>query len=280
MTTKSNLLEMQRDWAKRAGKTTDERGYLPNTAENLFQPLSALASTAFVEGNGAETRDTPQRSAKMRALHSSAALVVNVFDHWTTRNADALLRAMGLETKPVSIHFEAQFPTGLEGIPPNLDIAFLFSGGFVVGVESKFSEWITPKSPGKELFKPKYFSTPAGLWASRGLPACQQLATELQARTVKFRHLDVAQLLKHALGLANQHPGRFELYYIFFDCPGPESLIHHAELKEFARRICGDFQFRWGSYQGLFQVLAKDVGPEHISYMSYLRERYFPISAA
>lgn len=280
MTTKSNLLEMQLEWAKRAGKTADKRGYLPSTAENLYQPLSTLASTAFDAGSGAETRDTPQRSAKMRALHSSAALVVNFFDHWTARNADALLRAMGLEAKPVSIHFEAQFPTGLEGIPPNLDVALLFTGGLVVGVESKFSEWLTPNSPGKELFKPKYFSTPGGLWAARGLPACQQLASELQVGSTKFRHLDVAQLLKHALGLARQHPGHFELHYIFFDCPGPESLVHHAELKEFARRVDGDFQFRYGSYQDLFQVLVKEVGPEQVSYVAYLRERYFPTSSS
>ena len=275
MTTKSNLLEMQLEWAGRAGKVADKKGYLPSTAENLFQPLSPLTATAFAEGSGSETRDTPERSAKMRALHSSAALAVNVFDYWTSQDAGALLLALGLDAKPVSIQFEAKFPTGLEGNPPNLDVAFLFGGAAVVAVESKFSEWLTPKAPGKELFKPKYFSSTDGIWAAQGLKACQELASQLQTRTVSFRHLDVAQLLKHALGLGKQHPGHFELYYIFFDCPGPESIIHRAEVEEFARRVGGDFTFRWVSYQDMFKVLTREAGPEHSAYMAYLRERYF-----
>ena len=211
----------------------------------------------------------------MSAYHSSAALAVNVFDYWESRNPDSLLRALRLEAEPVSMEFEAQFPTGLGGNPPNLDVAFRYDRGVVVGLESKFSEWLTPKPPNKELFKPKYFPESGGLWSARGLPACQALATEVHAGKVHFRYLDVAQLLKHALGLATQHEGKFGLNYVFYDWPGPESLAHSAEVERFQALVGNDFRFLWSSYQEVYKRLCQAIGQEHIAYTTYLGSRYF-----
>jgi len=276
MSSKSNLIGGQRAWAARSGVSVDERGYVNSIADNLYRPLSSRALQAFSSGSGSELQDTAQRSAKMKALHSSAALVVNFFDYWTTRNAEVLLRSLGLPENPSSIEFEAQFPTGLPGIPPNLDLALRFDSGLVIGVESKFSEWLTPKPAGKEMFKAKYFPESIGLWTSRRLPGCQALANEVQSGADQFRYLDVAQLLKHALGLSTQHPGSIELFYVFFDIPGQESLAHRAEVERFESAVKGDFRFRWSSYQDIFKKLAQSAGAEHRSYITYLGERYFP----
>ncbi len=192
MSSRTTVLKAQRTWATAAGASLDARGYHVSVAQNLFQPLSSSATEAFSNGSGSEMRDSAVRPAKMRAIHSSAALAVNFFDYWTDKDASPLLSALGFDRGAAPIAFEAQFPTGLEGIPPNLDIALRFDDGSVVGIESKFTEWLTPKPPGKVLFKPKYFPVEHGLWAANGLPACQALAEQVHASSEGFRYLDVA----------------------------------------------------------------------------------------
>jgi hypothetical protein len=46
------------------------------------------------------------------------------------------------------------------------------ASGRLVGIESKFTGWLTPKRRNKELFKSKYFEEGAELWRRRGLPRC------------------------------------------------------------------------------------------------------------
>ena len=278
MTSKARLLDQQRQWALGVGAVVDGRGYLPSVAENLFQPLSPRALHNFSQGSGSELLDTLSRPAKMKALHSSAALAVNVFDYWLERNADPILTAMEISGKAASIEFEAQFSTGLDGNPPNLDLGIRYPQGLVIGVESKFSEWLTPKAPNKELFKPKYFQDASELWASKGLASSQALAREMYDGTSRFRYLDAAQLLKHALGLATQHPESFELLYIYFDWPGVESTTHRLEIERFGNIVCRDFRFHCKSYQDVFSRLSGTIGSEHELYMAYLRDRYFSMA--
>jgi hypothetical protein len=276
MSSKMALLTAQRKWALATSGEVDSRGYVSSVEGNLHQPLSTRAAGGFSKGSGSELLDTVGRPAKMRALHSSSALAVNFFDYWTDRRPDLLLTALGLGIASTSIEFEAQFPTGLPGIPPNLDIAFRFTSGRVVGLESKFTEWLTPKSPNRELFKTKYFDGPPGLWSAKGLPKCQQLADELWSGRIHFQHLDAAQLLKHVLGLATQHPGSFELYYLFFDAQGRESPVHCAEVTRFAEAVASDFHFHWNSYQIVFEQLRKNSDASHAGYLQYHAQRYFP----
>lgn len=278
MSSKTELLKQQRAWASSAQRAVDARDYHATVQDNLYQALSASALKAFSEGSGSELVDRGGSPAKMRALHSSSALAVNFFDYWLARDAQPLFRALGFEENPSSIEFEGQFPTGLVGIPPNLDVVFRFENGKVVGVESKFTEWLTPKPLGKEVFKPKYVEAAKGLWSSKGLPRCQALVVKVQANEERFEYLDVAQLLKHVLGLANQHPARFELLYLFYDCAGGESSAHHAELERFASLVDSGCHFRWASYQEVFRALENHAGLDHVPLLEYLRARYFPAS--
>jgi hypothetical protein len=162
----------------------------------------------------------------------------------------------------------------LDGKPPNLDVAIEWSDGTWLGIESKFTEWLTPKSAAKEAFKGKYFPAGGALWRARGHAKCQELATLINDRKVAYRYLDAPQLLKHALGLACSGSD-FELLYLYFDAPGVESDIHRAEAKDFAGRVAGDFPFHVRTYQNVFERLKHLANKADHQYVDYLSRRYF-----
>jgi restriction endonuclease-like protein len=282
---KATIVRQQKAWASRQGFVPDARGYLPELKSNLFSPLSDVALAAFQGGAGQELADGPARGkkpgrpAKMRALHSSSALVVNVFDYWTPRDKAALAKSLGLKWKVTSIGYEAKPMTGLPGIPPNLDLELVLSDGTVVAVESKFTEWLTRKRGDGERFKAKYFANGSLHWAQRKLPGCQKLAEELNSKQCHYEFLDAPQLLKHALGLATQRGDKFSLLYLYFDFSGTPATTHKAELSDFSRRLDPHLRFRAMSYQQLFDGLKRYAGSDHSSYLGYLGDRYFGAAA-
>ena len=85
MTAVQDIRDMQWQWASTKGIPCDSRGYVREVEANLYQPLSRCARRGYERGAGAELQ------GNMRALHSSSALVVNVFDHWTGRDKSPLL---------------------------------------------------------------------------------------------------------------------------------------------------------------------------------------------
>lgn len=274
MTSKRKLIRQQRRWAQSVGLQPDSRGYLETAEQNLWRPLSPAALAAFNRGSRSELKETPRRPAKMRALHSSAALAVNVFDYWTGQDARPMLQALNLESTLKSLDFERQFPTGLTGTPPNLDVTLELSSGQLIAIESKFTEWMTPKPRNKRALKDKYFESGRTVWNEVGLPACQALATNLYEGALHFRYLDAAQLLKHALGIATQHRGEFALCYVYFDVPSNRSMQHQQEIRELGSAVDKELGFVAVSYQKMFRTL-KAFEDSNTSYISYLDSRYF-----
>jgi hypothetical protein len=276
---KKDLLRRQRRWAERAGVAHDARGFVREPGANLRVPLTAEIRAALARGSELEPR--LREPARIAALHSSAALVANVFGFWYARDAAPLAAALGLGREHVTLSFEEPFPTGLEGEPPLVDVVLRLAGGGVVAIESKFSEWLVRRPPNKSAFKPKYFPPGRALWAERGLPRCQQLADEIRGNVRRFKQLHAAQLLKHALGLASAagaaatSPGAApRIHYLFFDWPSRESTRHRDELAAFASLVGAEIGFGASTYQQLFCALRaeRDVDP---SYVDYLRSRYF-----
>lgn len=267
MSVRSSILERQRLWAVEAGHTPDSRGYLGAIDENLWAPMSSRTRAAFQNGSGSELK------TKMRALHSSSALAVNFFDYWSRRDAKPLADALGLPLAIAVIDFEAQQPTGLDGNPPNLDLCLTLTTGHTIAIESKFCEWMSRKSTGKEHFKPKYFPEGQELWDRVGLPQCQRLAADVRNRSDLYVYLDVPQLLKHSLGLATQMKDRFDLYYIYFDCPCREAAAHRGEIDRFATRVGSEIRFKALTYQDVFRKL-RATGTAS-DYVNYLKARYF-----
>ena len=275
MTSRRDIIAAQISWATENNLAPDSRGYLSEVENNLFRPLSDAALTAFNQGSGSELVDTPRRPAKMKALHSSSALAVNVFDYWSGIDAEPLAKVLGLSDMITAVEFEAQYPTGLPGNPPNLDVVLHVTSGKPLAIESKFTEWMQSKPAGKAPFKDKYFERAAGEWSQRGLPACQQLAEQMQRGDLNFRYLDAPQLLKHALGLATRLGDQFSLGYLYFDVTGAAAESHREETARFAAAVDDSLGFFARSYQELFDALRVTIDGGHPAYLEYLSQRYF-----
>ena len=217
----------------------------------------------------------------MRALHSSSALAVNFFDYWTNRDKSPILSALGIDSEGGHLlDFEAQFPTGLAGTPPHLDVAITHDTGFVVAAEGKFTEHLKRSTRGKSSFTMAYFPKSTGRWIGQDLPACQSLAEELWAEELRggrqrFEYLDPRQLLKHALGLVTQLGNRFSLYYLYYDWPGERPEAHRREVDLFDESVGDEIRFKALTYQEVFEKL-RDSGQASSGYMDYLETRYFP----
>ncbi|MBZ5608328.1 MAG: hypothetical protein LAP38_08725 [Acidobacteriia bacterium] len=269
------LKARQIEWAATRGITPDPKGYVPSLDLNLFQPMSPDTVAEFSRGSGGELR--PRRATsppKIHALHSSSVLACNAFDYWRTAGINLVAEAFRIDPPHVGrLTFEAQFPTGLPGNPPNLDVALWLESGQVWAIESKFTEPFGRKKSGP-AFKAKYF--PAGLpvWTHHGLPRSAMIASALQSGSVSFGHLDAAQLLKHALGLQIRGAGRFTLCYLYVGDDAPEGSSHEAEILQFREAVSGDFPFVPVSYQAFLRSLRCLVPRNHAAYFAYMAERY------
>lgn len=240
MSSLRDLIAHQKTWAAGHGLAPDENAYLSAIEKNLFQTLSERTRQSFIDGSGGELVDSPKGPAKMKALYSSSALAVNVFDFWVTHDKTALSKAMYLDDE----------------------------------IESKFSEWLLPKSASKKPFAASYFRGHNRMWEKNGLPNTQILAENMAAGKESFRYLNVAQLLKHSLGLSNRLGRNFSLHYMYYDWPGNESANHKLELVKFADLVGAELKFHASSYQDFFRSLLMIDGTE-ADYLSYLGDRYF-----
>lgn len=267
------MLLRQQAWASNRRLSVDEQGYVANVAENFFAPLSPTTRRAFEGGSGCELVDGDDRPAKMRALHSSSALAVNVFDFWTGRDVGNILCALGIEGSACGFTFEEKLPTGAPGMPPNLDLVIPLSDGRLIGVESKFTEWITPKRGMVSSLDP-YVDRDASYWSRAGLPACDEVVGRIRSGHETYDHLDVPQLLKHALGLARAAKGGWFLRYLYLDAPGPEAVVHRVELGRFEAAVGHELGFAAISYQEFVAKLAPPADELEARYLEYLQDRY------
>jgi len=263
----------QRKWAATRGIKPDAKGYTQTVEENLFQPLTTGAQAEFGSGAGSEME------GKMRALHSSSALVCNVFDHWRSQlllgqSLAALTTALGAPASIRQVQFEQIQPTGLRGIAPHLDVVLRGDESKPFFIESKFTEPYQPHST-EGTFTKSYFPDSGELWEKYGLTRCEALARRINANQEQFSRLNVPQLLKHILGIVNTSQKDFTLLYLWYDYPSSEAAEHRAEVETFMLRLNGGIDFRAMTYQGLFKGMQGDATVDS-GYLAYLAERYFP----
>jgi hypothetical protein len=275
-----SIKRQQRQWAKARGIDIDQHGYVIHPESNLLAPLSPTFESALIAAGGGELQEQRSRPPKIRALHSSAVLAINIFQYWERRTGYELSRALGFDAALVDVRIEQQFSSGLRGTPPTLDVVLSLADGRSIAIESKFTEWMTRKRPKLAHFREKYLADGADLWAGRGLHECQALAREIADDKEEFRQLDALQLLKHALGLATSGPSRFSLCYLYYEddetsaAGARHRTRHRTEIRRFADRIDSALGFRALTYQTLFKALSEIPGVGD-SYLEYLRARYF-----
>ena len=284
------LKDAQKRWAQQQGidliGSKGDRGepaYTPILRENMFEPIRSVTRREFENGNGEEleTNDGP---AKMQAVHSSAALTVNVFDYWRGQeNCDPLLQALSLPADSVtSIEFEAKRPImdspnrRIFKKDPNLDVILTLAGAREareVAIECKFTEIYRSSESEKKALAPAYVRE-EHLWTE--LPYCLELARRLCPRDEHFVHLHAAQLLKHILGLKYRNDiAGIALLYLWYDVPrSSEAKLYREEIDEFCEVVQRDgISFLPATFQHVIAQLSKHR-EGHERYVDYLVGRY------
>jgi hypothetical protein len=260
----------QEAWADDRGWAVDANSYITDAARNLLLPLSPAARTAFEAGAGSEL-------AKMGSLISSSALAFNFFGPFEQDAArrHALARAMDLDQEILELHFERKCPAGMAGTPPHLDV-LLDLGTLVMGIESKFTEWLVPKASKTAAFDLRYLQRREKLWETAGLPRSQQLAEAIASGELQFAHVDALQLLKHALGLRACFGERAALAYVYLERPGEVGTAHVRELDTFTSALAPELGFQSWTYQDIFTGLRRQqVDAPLDAHLKVFAERYF-----
>jgi len=242
------------------GVEPDKQGYLKSVAENLIPGVTEeLFLQELSRGSGGEL------DRKFLAVHSSSALAVNTFAFWKRRPQ---LLQLGEETGFAAIEFERKCPTGLRGTPPNLDLV-AEKPSVVIGVESKLTEYFERKQPD---FSPSY---------RRGkLPRMEKMWRQLlqEAADGEPQHLDIAQLIKHYLGLRATYPGRqVALMYLYWEPTNADEIPEFARHREEIRVMQGKVRdskvtFKPMTYCQLWKEWEKL--PVAKDYVKHLKERY------
>jgi hypothetical protein len=267
----------QRRWARGAKIALNAAwpDYVTRLEDNLFRPLSPETQGEYGESGGGEL--VPQEGGKppkFLALHSSAALLCNLFEPWRHHDAQALAAACGADPRCTLLQFERTRPIRPTWRkPPHLDCEFQGTGARPTAVESKYLEPYCPRKQEDTLHS--VYVSYHGLWDQ--LPRCAALARELYEGQERFVLVNAAQLLRHLLGLVVHYGGvrNFRFLYLFYDVQGEAGEQHRAELDRLRARLDPELEFDTRSYQEVFRALlpALDILP---GYRDYLCERYFP----
>ena len=252
---------------------SERPGYTMSPEENLVPGVTKIDFWKDLEeGDGSELSDSPRAPAKFCAAYSSSALVVNTFGPF--RNSPEHLVLAGYSNFTQS-QFERKCPTGLRGIPPNLDF-FAAGSESLVAVESKFLETLRPR---KASFKESYKT----IMQTQAEPAWQSMYQSLLDDPKKYVHLDAAQLVKHYLGMRNTFRDcriAKVLFYLFWEPNNaediPEFNKHRDEVALFSREVAeSEIRFVDLSYPQLWQDWSKIAAwGSMAAHIDALKQRY------
>jgi hypothetical protein len=245
-------------------------GYVNHWRDNLLPGTDPQWFEAELrEGAGKEL------DSKFRAAHSSSALAINTFAQFKTEpNMLSLANWSGC----CCFRFEAKCSAGIIGrrgldSPPHLDVLARCATS-VLGIESKCTEHLKSRAL---KFSPAY-SDQIKDDARRNSAWFESMQ---KIRMTDYCHLDAAQLIKHAFGLAHCFPSRdVTLLYLYWEPSNAaefsECKNHREEVQRFAKEVKGASpSFRHLSYQELWREWSLLSSPTWLSeHLTALRERY------
>lgn len=279
--TKQIQWALNQDFALTGSKGNRGRpSYTKKLKDNLFQPLLPKTRQEFEFGDGREILDSSSGPAKMKAVHSSSALGVNVFQYWQEINqVSCIASACGLCNKhskdPEGISFEQKYPIDESfRFHPNIDVIIQNKKTAkykIYAIECKFSEaYSTRRHAG---IKQKYIDL-SHIW--QDIPNLYELAKSINPVDNLYNHLHPAQLIKHILGLKKEYGKTgFRLLYLWYDTLGYEGFIHRKEIEGFQKLSEADnIRFHSISYQELIIRLSSEYRDNHKDYIEYLTSRY------
>ncbi|MBM2824658.1 MAG: hypothetical protein HW402_322 [Dehalococcoidales bacterium] len=278
MLTANYIANCQLQWANQENIPLEGyTSYTKRVEDNIFNnELHPDTKREYKRGKGHELDG---KRAHMKALHSSSALVVNVFDYWRCQNRiQDIANCCGAEGIFSGMEFEKTHPIkGMDRTPPHLDVQF--TGAIPLAVESKFTETYHRKTRrdngGTHL---NTYLEHSDIWD--GIPKTKALAESISqqsgART-DFEYLDVPQLIKHVLGLTCSYYSRFSLLYLWYKVNSNEAKQHEKELAIFSISIKDEIDFQTMTYQDLFNRITRLPVVDSV-YLKYLERRYFSVS--
>lgn len=250
-----------------------EHNYTRSLVENLYMPLSEKSIEEFNKADGNEFK-----SKKMNALHSSSAIVVNVVEFLKSSNQlDILAKALKIPSTNIkNISYEEKFRIFPDNIPPNIDLCFNY-GNSITAIESKFTEPYQARE--HPSLKEKYLKD-FTMWGQ--IPNIHRLAEDIFKANKEFQYLDVAQLIKHVLGLLSYDPEnnkKFRLVYLWYNAFGEDGFKHSCEISELSSIFNEDVKFQSITWQEviikLFHSDIKDGSNNNaLDYKNYITERY------
>lgn len=248
------------------GRALDDRLYAETAEDNLIEGV-ALKDFAEDLGGGAGQ----ELRSKFRAAYSSAALAVNCF---AVFRPEGRTFAIGRHERLTLDGFERRFPTGLaRAQPPHLDVVATGPTG-LVAIESKCTEYLSPKVA---VFSPRYAEI--GDERAQG-PWFNEMRRLVEAQGQGYRWLDVAQLIKHALGLSHGRAGHpMTLVYLWWEPldhhASPIFAEHRAEVAALAERVAGGSPaFLPLTYADLWQAWDARGDDALTQHVARLRARY------
>ena len=248
----------------RRGKAGSKKGYYLDNSTNLIEGVTpCLFFDDMMQGGGGELK------SKFNAVYSSAALCVNNFAVLKKHINQFSFKGIRGFT---CANFERKFGTGLHGASPNLDFA-IENEDTLIAFESKYLETLEKK---KAKFSESY--NQKKLAYLNGSP----LIALIDKYKGKEMFLDVAQLIKHSIGLINygkQHEKKARLVYIYWK-PKNSGVLkqcyeeHDNELKAFDDELKGEKNLHFSSmtYNKFWEdYTSADVFSEHFD---KVRARY------
>jgi hypothetical protein len=235
------------------------KGYFLNNSENLIDGIDLdLFQSDLMQGSGNELK------SKFNAIYSSSALAVNNF---------AIVKKLLKDFKFLNYsdfnnaQFERQFKTGLGGTPPNLDFT-IENNETIIAFESKFLEPLDKKyAKFTESYKKENLNYLDDFWFSL-INKYHNVST----------YLDVAQLIKHSIGLINHkrlfpHIKKLILVYIYWT---PDNFVEFAEYKQHQKELTvfekdiensNDLEFISLTYYQFWNLYDKSIFKEHFDKM-------------
>lgn len=278
-TIKEKIADHFKDYFKSLNVEIDEKGYVGNHEENLVPSIDNWDEIKKELENGQGSELKPQEDGnkpKFCAAHSSSALAVNNFapfkKYYEKLN---FLTYSGI----TEASFEKKLSTGIS--TPNLDF-YLETKKEVIGIESKFTEYFSPKLPNDNQNLDKYFKS-STLDYLLNTFRTDLIKPYLDCK--KKLHLDVAQLIKHSIGLIKKCRSKKPiLIYIYWQPSNwQDSKIfseHSNEVKKFEQLAKPFFNFIAMSYLNFWDIgtkcyfYEKDINEEYIKHIEQIKRRY------
>lgn len=229
------------------------------------------------KGQGSELKSCKGKRPKFCSLYSSTCLCVNSFA--IMKSFPSKAEYLGFSNCHL-LRFEEKVNTGIS--QPNLDV-YLESSDGIIGIESKFTETLKPKLPNwknKDSIgnltnylnrKTEIKNIPEGF---------AENVIEHYIDKKEKQHVDIAQLIKHTLGMIARGKGlgikNTQLCYIYWLPHNNNSYSlyqkHNREIEEFKAVIEPFINFTHLSYRKFWSLLECDK--EYAVVIQKLRTRY------